>query len=94
MNQETRRVRRQIHVASNRFAVVVDLNHVARFQQAEVLGQRVRPECVRVLRVTDGDVAGHAFGVAFACEDAEGKSHFGEHPLSVFGVGRERWDSW
>lgn len=37
VNQEARRVGRQAHVASNRFAVIVDQNHVARFQQAKVL---------------------------------------------------------
>ena len=48
---------------------------------------------MRVLGVADGDVAGHAFGVAFAGEDAEGESHFGEHPLAVLGVGGEGWDA-
>jgi hypothetical protein len=48
---------------------------------------------VRVLGVAHGDVAGHAFGVAFAGEDAEGEGHFGEHPLAVLGVGGEGWDA-
>ena len=32
-------------------------------------------------------MAGHALGVAFASEDAEGECHFGEHPGAVGGVG-------
>jgi len=93
MNQETRRVGRQAHVPADRVPVVVDENHVASLEQAEVFGQRVCPEGVRVFRVADGDVARHAFGVAFAGEDAEGQGHFGEHPLSVGGVGGEGGDA-
>ena len=87
MNQETRRISRQRHVPADRIAVVVDQNHIRSFEQAEVFGQRVCPEGVGVLGVADGDVAGHAFGVAFAGEDAEGEGHFGEHPGAVGGVG-------
>jgi hypothetical protein len=94
VDQESRRVSWQAHVASDRFAVVVNKNHITRFQQSEVLGQRIGPECVRVFWITHRDVAGHAFGVAFACEDTEGESHLGKHPLAVFGVRRECWDSW
>ena len=93
MNQEPRRVRRQAHVAPDRLAVIVDEDHVARFQQPEVLRQRVRPESVRVLRVAHGDVARHAFRVALAGEDAEGEGHFGQHPLPVRGVGGVRGDA-
>ena len=87
MNQETRRISRQSHIPANSISVVVDQNHVAGFEQAEVFGQRVCPEGVGVLGVADGDVAGHAFGVAFAGEDAEGEGHFGQHPGAVGGVG-------
>lgn len=58
-----------------------------------MFGERIRPEGVWVLRVADGDVPGHAFGVAFAGEDAEGQGHLGEHPLSVGGVGGKGGDS-
>lgn len=58
-----------------------------------MFGQRVRPEGVRILGVADGDVPGHAFGVAFAGEDAEGQGHFGEHPLAVGCVGGEGGDA-
>ena len=93
MNQKPRRVSRQAQIPPNRLAIVVHQDHIAGFQQAKVLRQRVRPEGVRVLWVADGDVAGHAFGVAFAGEDAEGEGHFGEHPLAVLGVGGEGWDA-
>ena len=87
MNQEPRRISRQAQIAPNRFTVIIHQDHIAGFQQAKVLAQRVRPEGVRVLWVADGDVAGHAFGVAFAGEDAEGEGHFGEHPGAAGGVG-------
>lgn len=93
MDQKPRRISRQAHIAADRLAVVVHQNHVAGFQQAKVLRQRVRPEGVRVLRVADGDVAGHAFGIAFAGEDAEGEGHFGEHPLAMSGVRGEGRDA-
>jgi hypothetical protein len=44
------------------------------------------PKAVRVLRIADGDVAAHAFGVSFACEHPEGEGHFLQHPLSMLGV--------
>lgn len=93
MNQKPRRVSRQIHIAPNSLPIIVDEDHIAGFEHAKVLRQRVRPEGVWVLRVADGDVAGHAFGVAFAGEDAEGQGHLGEHPLAVLGVGGECWDA-
>ena len=93
MKQESRRISRQSHIPANSSSVVVDQNHVAGFEQAEVFGQRVCPEGVGVLGVADGDVAGHAFGVAFAGEDAEGEGHFGQHPGAVGGVGGVGWDA-
>lgn len=58
-----------------------------------MLGERVRPEGVRVLRVADRDVARHSLCVAFTREDTEGEGHLGEHPLAVLGVGRKSWDA-
>jgi len=93
MNQETRRISRQTPISPDRIPIVIHQDHIAGFQQAEMFAQRVRPEGVRVLRVAHGDVARHAFGVALAGEDAEGKGHFGEHPLPVGGVGGEGGDA-
>jgi hypothetical protein len=87
MNQKPSRVGRQTHIPADRITIIINQYHVAGFEQAKVFGERVRPEGMGVLRVADGDVAGHAFGVAFAGEDAEGEGHFGEHPLAVGGVG-------
>ena len=93
MDQKPRRVSWQIHIAPDSLPIIVYQNHIAGFQQAKMLRQRVRPEGVRVLGVADGDVAGHAFGVAFAGEDAEGEGHFGQHPGAVGGVGGVGWDA-
>ena len=46
--------------------VVGEEEHVRAFEEAEMDGERVGPEEGGVFRVANGDVAGHAFGVAMA----------------------------
>lgn len=56
-------------------------------EQAEVHGEGVHPEEVRVLGVAEGDVAGHAFAEAAAGPVAEEGGHVGEGPEAVGGEG-------
>jgi hypothetical protein len=83
MNQKPRRVRWPGHVASNRLPIIIHQDHIARLQHRKMLSQRIRPKVMRVLRVADADVPAHAFGVAFAREDAESEGHVLEHPFAV-----------
>lgn len=50
---------------------VVEADEVAGGHEAEVLAEGVHPDVMGELGVTDGDVAGYAFGEAFAREVAE-----------------------
>ncbi len=43
---------------------------------------------MRVLRISNADVATHAFGIAFAGEHSEGECHMLQHPLAMGGEGR------
>lgn len=53
-------------------------------------GERVHPEEVRVFRVAEGDVAGHAFAEAHAGPVPEEGGHVGEGPEAVGGEGGVR----
>jgi hypothetical protein len=48
-----------------------------------MFAKRVGPKGMYVFRIADGDVAAHAFGVAFAGEDAEGACHMLQHVAAV-----------
>lgn len=62
----------QLRTAGEHIPVLVDQHQVGHPDLAEVLGKRVDPEMVRVLRVTERDVAGHALIEALSREHAEG----------------------
>lgn len=68
--------------------------HVGDAQEAEVRGERVHPEEVRVFRVAEGDVPGHAFAEAAAGPVPEERGHVGEGPEAVGGEGGVRGDGW
>lgn len=93
MDLESRRVGRTASIAAHDVPFIVQKDHVARFQKAEVAPQRIRPEVVRVLGVADGDVPAHALCEALSGEDAEGAGHVFEDPGAVFIVVGEGWDA-
>ena len=57
-------------------------------------GEWVSPEAVLVLRIADGDVATHTFGVAVARPVTEDGGHVVECPSSVSCEGRKGGDSY
>jgi hypothetical protein len=89
MNEEASSVGRPAHVSANGIAIVVDKDHVGCLQSGKMLAERVCPESVRVLGITDGYVARHALSVPLPGKDPEGSSHVGEDPCALLVVGRE-----
>lgn len=61
VNQETCRVCGAAHVASNCVAVVVDENHVASFEEAEVLPERIRPCTCQLLQALGRSSSGRRY---------------------------------
>ena len=93
MNQKARGVGRPAPVAADDRAVVVQQDHVRRLQQAKMACKWVRPEPVRVLRVSYRDVPRHALREALSRKDAEGACHVFKEPRAVFFMVSEGWNS-
>jgi hypothetical protein len=68
--KEACRVCRSAGISAHDDAVIVDQDHVGCLQGREVLAERIRPEGVWMLRVSDAYVSGHALGEAFPRKDA------------------------
>lgn len=72
VDRKRRPIDRQLGAAGQDVAALVDQHQVRHADLAKVLGQRVDPKVVRVRRVAQRDVAGHALVEALPREDAEG----------------------
>lgn len=101
MDRPARLIRRSVESVAREDAAVGGVGgavgeeqHVGDAQEAEVRGERVHPEEVRVFRVAEGDVAGHAFAEAAAGPVPEERRHVGEGPEAVGGEGGVRGDVW
>ena len=73
--------------------VIREKEHIRYFEETKVHGKRICPKEEWVFWVADGDVAGHAFGVAVAGPVTEDGSHVVEGPEAVGGEGWECRDS-
>lgn len=59
-----------------------------------MLAQGVHPDIFRKFRISNGDMARHAFRETLSTEVSKDGSGVDEDVLAVFGMRREGWDSW
>lgn len=68
-------------------------NHIAGIHQPEMFPDRIHPDAIGILRVTDADVTGDALGVSHARPIAEHGGHVQEDMFTVFLLGGEGRDT-
>ena len=66
MDQESSGIGWSGTVPTNDFAVEVNEDHITSLEKSEVNAERVCPECVVMLRISNGDVTGYAEDIAFS----------------------------
>lgn len=94
VNEEASRVGSLALVAPNYLpGIDIEADQIAGGHEPEVLPERVHPDIVWELGVTNGDVPAHSLREAFPREVSEDGCGVDEDVLAVLGVGRECGDS-